>query len=231
MSKAIIKAMEERLRQVNEEGFTAERDDQYSSGELATAAGCYALISGYPGERYGALGKGSPLSSPSLWPWAGRWWKPSPDPKRNIIKAMALLAAEYDRIERAEAAAKPATAPETIYSTDDEWQSCSYDDLQELIEDRERIAGDVIYMGIKRYAPATNYTLNLHESVIENMQVQSEDDAGEVAEGYPEVTKPQEQVLQSLIDAWAEQYCTPDFYEIADVKNYIITAEDVEASQ
>ncbi|WP_170938545.1 hypothetical protein [Halomonas campaniensis] len=42
MSKAFIKAMEERLREVNEEGFTAEHDGAYIQGTLATAAECYA---------------------------------------------------------------------------------------------------------------------------------------------------------------------------------------------
>ncbi|WP_088700378.1 hypothetical protein [Halomonas campaniensis] len=165
------------------------------------------------------------------WPWHRSWWKPSPDPQRNIIKAMALLAAEYDDIERTKSVdSEPPVAPE-LFSTDDEWQSDIYGDLQELIEDREREAGDVIYTGTKRHAQATDYTINLAESVIENMQVQAEDDAGEVGEGYPEATKAQEQVLQALIDGWAEQYCTPDFYTIGNVKDYTITAEDVEVSQ
>jgi len=228
MSKAIIKAMEERLRQVSEEGFTAERDDQYNSGEMATAAGCYALITGYPGERYGALGQGTPLSAPSLWPWSSRWWKPSADPKRNIIKAMALLAAEYDRIERAELAA--AHPPETIYSTDDEWQSGMWDDLQDLIADRELQAGDTVYMGTKRYAKPTDFTINLHDSVTENMSVQAEDDAGEVGEDFPNVNDMQCDILQSLIDSWADTYTDPGFYSVANVSEYTITAEDVEAS-
>ncbi|WP_249976112.1 hypothetical protein [Vreelandella olivaria] len=227
MSKAIIKAMEERLRQIDEEGFTAKHDDNNTDGKMAIAAAAYANHSVFQQNHPELVGH----SQPANWPWHIAWWKPSPDPKRNIIKAMALLAAEYDRIERADAAATESpTAPE-LFSTDDEWQSDIYGDLQELIEDREREAGDVIYTGTKRPAQATDHTINLAESVIENMQVQAEDDAGEVGEGYPEVGKDEEQVLQALIDAWATTYCTPDFYTIGNVTEYIITAEDVEARQ
>lgn len=34
------------------------------------------------------------------WPWARKWWKPSPDPIRNLVKAAALLMAEIDRLIR-----------------------------------------------------------------------------------------------------------------------------------
>ncbi|MGP5325966.1 hypothetical protein [Vreelandella titanicae] len=222
MSKAIIKAMEERLRQINEEGFTAEHDDVYKDGQLVSAASAY-------GFAYVAMTDDhevEDLYAPPFWPWDTSWWKPSPDPRRNIIKAMALLAAEYDRLERAEAAAEP--EPETLYSTDDEWQSNKYDDLNELIADRERVAGDVVYTGAKRWDKATDYTTNLHESVIEGMQLQAEDEAGEIANDYPSVTKQHEEILQALIDAWATSYCSPDFYTIANVQEYTITAEDVE---
>jgi len=227
MSKAIIKAMEERLRQVSEEGFDTAHDDEHRDGEIAAAAASY-VISILPADTLGDNDLMIDLLD-ELWPWGNCWWKPSDDPKRNIIKAMALLAAEYDRIERAEAAPEP--EPETLYSTDDEWQSNKYDDLSELIADRERVAGDVVHMGVKRWDKATDYTTNLHESVIEGMQLQAEDEAGEVAEDYPEVTKQHEEILQALIDAWATSYCSPGFYTIANVQEYTITAEDVEASQ
>ena len=35
-----------------------------------------------------------------LWPWSDKWWKPSDDPVRNLVKAGALLAAEIDRLQR-----------------------------------------------------------------------------------------------------------------------------------
>jgi hypothetical protein len=35
-----------------------------------------------------------------FWPWDQDWWKPSPDPIRNLVKAGALIAAEIDRLQR-----------------------------------------------------------------------------------------------------------------------------------
>ena len=42
------------------------------------------------------------------WPWAKKWWKPSDDPVRNLVKAGALIAAEIDRLESLKA--KPANS-------------------------------------------------------------------------------------------------------------------------
>lgn len=86
----------ERARQVSAEGWTPEHDDQHAHDELVNAAACYALT--YPGQ-----------SVPCGWPWADEWWKPS-TPRRNLIKACALLLAEIERRDRADAArtgAKP----------------------------------------------------------------------------------------------------------------------------
>lgn len=86
---------EEALRQINEEGFTARHDDQYTHGALAQAGAAYAL----------AVSKDFEGSSiQSIWPcsWERCWWKPSSNPKRNLAKAVALLAAERRRIERLE---------------------------------------------------------------------------------------------------------------------------------
>lgn len=96
------KARFERTRQVNEEGWVPEHDDAHEFGELAAAAALYAMP---PGAR-----RMTTLCSPhgrkaypKGWPWAPVYWKPTPgDGKREIIKAMALLAAEHERIERAE---------------------------------------------------------------------------------------------------------------------------------
>lgn len=38
--------------------------------------------------------------SPREWPWDASWWKPSPDPIANLVKAGALIAAEIDRLQR-----------------------------------------------------------------------------------------------------------------------------------
>lgn len=225
MHTAIIKTLEERQRQIHEEGFTAEHDDQNKPGRISWAAGCYAMHAGVQ-----AAGFTMPKAAPFVWPWHESWWKPSEDPKRNIIKAMALLAAEYDRLERAVAAATPAPAEELRYSTDDEWQSGIYDDLSELIEDRELVFGDTVYIGVKRPAQPTDFTTNLEERVIEGMSLQAEDDYGEIADDYPTLKEPQQQTLQILIEAWADTHCRPDFYTIAHVRAHTLTRDDIAAA-
>lgn len=96
MSNAIIKAFEERQRQINEEGFDAAHDDKYKPGALIMAAVCYAFAAEY------TQATGTVPKYPTFhWPWDIEWFKPSKDPQRNIIISMALMAAEHDRIDRA----------------------------------------------------------------------------------------------------------------------------------
>ncbi|UYV20946.1 hypothetical protein K1Y77_17145 (plasmid) [Halomonas qaidamensis] len=225
MHTAIIKTLEERQRQIHEEGFTAEHDDQNKPGRISWAAGCYAMRAGEQ-----AAGFAMTKAAPFVWPWHENWWKPSEDPKRNIIKAMALLAAEYDRLERAEAAATPAPPPETVFSTDDEWQSGIYDDLGELIEDRELVVGDTVYIGVKRLAQPREFINDLDDVVIDAMADRAENEYGDYAETYPELEEPQQQTLQILIEAWADTHCRPDFYTIAHVRAHTLTRDDIAAA-
>lgn len=75
----------ERQRQIEAEGWTPEHDDAHLDHSLARAAACYAL--------------GSKLNWPAS--WDDRWWKPSENRRRNLVKAGALIAAEIDRLDRA----------------------------------------------------------------------------------------------------------------------------------
>jgi len=78
----------ERRRQVEQEGWTPEHDDQYADGELSSAAICYANTTSAGG------------SSPNAWPWPESWWKPA-DERRNLVKAGALILADIERLDRA----------------------------------------------------------------------------------------------------------------------------------
>lgn len=81
----------ERVRQITDETWTPEHDDEHVHGELSDAAICYAIA---------ATGNVTRDVMDS-WPWAGSWWKPSEEPIRNLVKAGALIAAEIDRLVRA----------------------------------------------------------------------------------------------------------------------------------
>lgn len=83
----------ERQRQIEQEDWTPEHDDEHDKGELAAAASCYA----YDPRKF------NKASSP-LWPWSEAWWKPK-DRRSNLVRAGALIAAEIDRLDRATLAA------------------------------------------------------------------------------------------------------------------------------
>ena len=89
----------ERERQVMQEGWTPGHDDSHDDGQMAAAAGYYALASSFPHER--DLGRGH---VPPYWPWKKSWWKPTTK-RRNLVKAAALILAEIERIDRAAIAA------------------------------------------------------------------------------------------------------------------------------
>ncbi len=82
---------DERLRQIESEGWTFKHDDKHTNGELARAAACYAIPSIL--RPFVKLGK--------LWAWSLSWWKPTPDDRiKELAKAGALIASEIDRINR-----------------------------------------------------------------------------------------------------------------------------------
>ncbi|WP_380238585.1 hypothetical protein [Klebsiella michiganensis] len=91
VTAAASDVLAERQRQVTAEGWTAGHDDEYEHGELADAAGCYALSS----ELFDCAGE-----PPRPWPWPDEWWKPT-NRRRDLVKAGALILAEIERIDRA----------------------------------------------------------------------------------------------------------------------------------
>ena len=95
-SLAILDAATERLRQQAVEGWTLEHDDAYFPGTLAQAGACYAMNAG------AAFFANRP---PSGWPFDRSWWKPT-TPRRDLVKAAALILAEIERLDRAEGAGK-----------------------------------------------------------------------------------------------------------------------------
>ncbi len=121
---ALADIAHERERQKLSEGWNAEHDDQHRSGEMARAAATYALQStlGVPERSFEIdINGGTRMFKRKsftvgtidivylLWPWEGKWWKPT-TPRRDLIKAAALIVAEIERLDRAAAAkidAKP----------------------------------------------------------------------------------------------------------------------------
>jgi hypothetical protein len=78
--RAIKDVAVERERQIEVEGWSAEHDDEHDDGALHSA------------------GKIQPAEE--AWPWSFSWWKPSLGPRRNLVRAGALIVAEIERLDR-----------------------------------------------------------------------------------------------------------------------------------
>lgn len=96
----------ERIRQIDMERFTVAHDDAHDARELARAAGAYVqhyferqwLIPGAVTPEAGLrVYRGD--SAPDCWPWDEECWKPK-NPRRDLIRAIALLVAEVELMDR-----------------------------------------------------------------------------------------------------------------------------------
>ena len=91
-TQAVLDVLAERRRQIEVEGWPLDHDDEHEGAELAMAAACYAGNAGgyvwadrWPGEN--------------LWPWSRAEWRPT-TPRRDLVKAGALILAEIERLDR-----------------------------------------------------------------------------------------------------------------------------------
>lgn len=90
----------ERLRQIEEEGWSPDHDNVHTKGEMAGAAAIYALHGcGFENPHILEARRPDVTHKVRIWPWADRFWKPS-DRIRDLVKAGALIAAEIDRLQR-----------------------------------------------------------------------------------------------------------------------------------
>lgn len=91
----------ERKRQIDQEHYSHEHDDEYDQNELIRAASSYLSH---------VIGRGwvfketcpetyQDEEAPDLWPWDLDFWKPK-NPRRDLVRAAALLIAEIEKIDR-----------------------------------------------------------------------------------------------------------------------------------
>lgn len=109
LTAAAMDVIEERERQIEAEGFDLEHDDEHRRAELAKAAVCYLTNAIVAAElRAGGMEQAkideasAKAGAPKSWPWDRRWWKPAA-PRQSLVKAAALIVAEIERLDRAEA--------------------------------------------------------------------------------------------------------------------------------
>lgn len=100
--KVILDVIQERSRQVLVEGHTPEKDDRLVDGELSLAAACYVTVS-YADDHANGFRRSLLSRFPEdIWPWSGRWWRPG-EKRRNLVRAAALIIADIERLDRANA--------------------------------------------------------------------------------------------------------------------------------
>ena len=100
MKNGALQILDERNRQVLEEGWTEQHDAEHENGMLTKAAIAYTLAGMYPEDTPGDQSMRE-TARKYYWPWISKWWKPK-DRVRNLVRAGALIAAEIDRLQRSE---------------------------------------------------------------------------------------------------------------------------------
>lgn len=101
-SKAAFDVLGERNRQIEQEHYSIKHDDSYQMNELSRAAASYVNNVVSRGWVFNSVYGPEAYQSeevPDLWPWSDEHWKPK-NPRRDLVKAAALIIAEIDRMDR-----------------------------------------------------------------------------------------------------------------------------------
>ena len=94
----------ERARQIEKEGWDEEHDDAEHADGTALARAAIAYARHYVErklviEDHGVAAYQAEDPAFYGWPWERMWWKPK-DPRRDLVRAAALLIAEIDLLDR-----------------------------------------------------------------------------------------------------------------------------------
>lgn len=92
---------QERNEQLNEHSYDPSHDDIHRKGEMMKAAECYLVLAEHQVNQRTAFAAKMMDEVPKNWPWEPMDWHPSIIVKNNLRKAGALIAAEWDRVDRA----------------------------------------------------------------------------------------------------------------------------------
>lgn len=89
--------VEERRRQIGDEGFDEKHDDRHRGGVMGLAAACYAS----PKELYVKTGNDRTITFKDAWPWERHWDKRGKHSvRRRLVIAAALIMADIERMDR-----------------------------------------------------------------------------------------------------------------------------------
>ena len=107
---------------------------------------------------------------------------------------------------------------------------CS-ESLEELIIDYDIQAGCTVYFGESEPFNYSDFVSSAADDVIEFIGDRAQDEAGEFADGYPHVSADARKELQGIIDKWAEKYCQPSFWIVKNVKEHVVSEDDIKAAE
>lgn len=66
------------------------------------------------------------------------------------------------------------------------------------------------------------------DDVIETIACRGSDYGGEWADDFPDVTKEAVAELDALLHAWVTKHCEINFWQVVNVREHVLSAEDVE---
>lgn len=111
-------------------------------------------------------------------------------------------------------------------ANDEDFSSLGLDEL--LNENDELKPGDVVFRGEAVRPDPTRYVDA--SDIIELLGERAYDDAGDHADGWPDVSKEAEAELDQLLKGWMHKHCSsPPFYRVKNSIPYVLTDADFEA--
>lgn len=119
----------------------------------------------------------------------------------------------------------PHDAPDECWSGDGE--DFNYQTLGDLLDTHGDTLepGSVVYVG-EAHHPSARVLCDA-DSVIEGIGERAYDIGGEYAEDFPGVSQEARDELQALLEAWLDKHASVTFYEVKNVREYVITANDL----
>lgn len=125
------------------------------------------------------------------------------------------------------AAAVTAATPRHAWSLNNE--DFNYDSLDEAIGMLDQPAvGTIVY--IEEITEVTQRFLCSANHIIASMGDRAYEEVGELAANYPEVSDEGRAELKALLADWMEKYAKPNFCRVINVREYELTAEDLDGS-
>lgn len=99
--------------------------------------------------------------------------------------------------------------------------------LNELVNDHhdELEVGQTVWVADSVHPDPAGY-IDV-DYTLEQIGERAMDDCGEAAEDFPSVTAEARNELESLLKTWARKHCTVSFWQVKNVRPYVLTAEDL----